>query len=89
MGFRPGCVKVGTPVETVIAHNKIINQFFYISRMFLLVTANINIQSLINRGIGPRQRSMPVQIDSDLIRIIPKHLRKRVKSAEISKKKMN
>ncbi|XP_037030763.1 titin homolog isoform X2 [Bradysia coprophila] len=51
------------------------------------VTAYKNIQSLINRGIGPRQRSMPVQIDSELMRIIPKHLRKRVKSADMAKKR--
>ncbi|KAJ6639250.1 hypothetical protein Bhyg_11992, partial [Pseudolycoriella hygida] len=51
------------------------------------VTSYINIQSLINRGIGPRQRSMPVQIDSELMRIIPKHLRKRVKSADMAKRK--
>ena len=30
---------------------------------------------------------MPVQIDTNLIRILPKHLRKRIRSAESDKKK--
>ncbi|XP_068152751.1 microtubule-associated protein futsch [Drosophila tropicalis] len=33
-----------------------------------------------------RQNSMPVQIDCEVLRVIPKHLRKRIKSAESQKK---
>lgn len=36
--------------------------------------------------LGVRQRSMPVQIDTQLMRILPKHSKKRVKSAEKSPK---
>lgn len=40
--------------------------------------------------LGPRQRSMPVQIDTQLMRILPKHLKKRIKSANsASSKKAN
>lgn len=38
------------------------------------------------KGLGPRQRSMPVQIDTQVIRVLPKHKTKRVKSANSSKK---
>lgn len=38
-------------------------------------------------SLGIRQKSMPVQIDTEFIRIIPKHLRKRIKSAESIKNK--
>lgn len=34
-----------------------------------------------------RQRSMPVQIDTSCIRLLPKHLRKRIRSAESEKRK--
>lgn len=34
-----------------------------------------------------RQNSMPVQIDCEVLRPIPKHLRRRIKSAENEKKK--
>lgn len=38
------------------------------------------------RLLGMRQNSMPVQIDSEFMRILPKHLRKRIKSAETDKR---
>lgn len=41
------------------------------------------------RFLGMRQNSMPVQIDSEFLRIIPKHLRKRIKSADTPKKMPN
>ena len=41
------------------------------------------------RSLGPRQRSMPVQMDAFLIRILPKHLRKRVRSAGNNNKSNN
>ncbi|KAI8045879.1 hypothetical protein M5D96_002068 [Drosophila gunungcola] len=34
-----------------------------------------------------RQNSMPVQIDCEVFRVIPKHMRKRIKSAEANKRK--
>ncbi|CAG9804710.1 unnamed protein product [Chironomus riparius] len=34
-----------------------------------------------------RQKTMPVQIESNVIRVLPKHLRKRIKSADSDKKK--
>ena len=34
-----------------------------------------------------RQNSMPVQIDSEVLRVIPKYIRKKIKSAEGDKKK--
>lgn len=34
-----------------------------------------------------RQRTMPVQFDSSVIRVLPKHLRKRIKSADTGKKR--
>ncbi|XP_070142353.1 uncharacterized protein [Drosophila kikkawai] len=34
-----------------------------------------------------RQNSMPVQIDCEVFRVIPKHMRKRIKSAEAGKRK--
>ncbi|KAG5682422.1 hypothetical protein PVAND_011775 [Polypedilum vanderplanki] len=34
-----------------------------------------------------RQKTMPVQIESNVIRVLPKHLRKRIKSAESEKRK--
>ncbi|KAL9894872.1 uncharacterized protein ACN2A1_009309 [Glossina fuscipes fuscipes] len=39
--------------------------------------------------LAMRQNSMPVQIDSELFRVIPKHMRKRIYSAETIKKKGN
>jgi hypothetical protein len=36
---------------------------------------------------GIRQRSMPVQIETTIIRVLPKHLRKRIKSADGEAKK--
>ncbi|XP_055321231.1 titin homolog [Sitodiplosis mosellana] len=39
------------------------------------------------RGLGPRQRSMPVQIDAQVIRVLPKQVTKRVKSASSSSSK--
>lgn len=42
----------------------------------------------VHRQLGPRQRSMPVQIDTEFLRLIPKHLRKRIKSAGSIKKKI-
>lgn len=39
----------------------------------------------MKRVLGVRQRSMPVQIDTQLIRILPKHMKKRVKSASLEK----
>lgn len=39
----------------------------------------------MRRVLGVRQRSMPVQIDTQLIRILPKHSKKRVKSASSEK----
>lgn len=35
-----------------------------------------------------RQNSMPVQIDCEVLRIIPKHKRRRIKSAEAGKQKI-
>ncbi|XP_031618527.1 titin-like [Contarinia nasturtii] len=40
------------------------------------------------RGLGPRQRSMPVQIDSQLMRVLPKHKKKRIKSANSNTKNL-
>uniref|UniRef100_A0A1I8Q1A1 Uncharacterized protein n=1 Tax=Stomoxys calcitrans TaxID=35570 RepID=A0A1I8Q1A1_STOCA len=37
------------------------------------------------KWIAMRQNSMPVQIDSEVFRVIPKHMRKKTKSAEIGK----
>ena len=39
--------------------------------------------------LGHRQKSMPVQIDTQFLRIIPKHCRKRIKSADSEKKHKN
>ncbi|XP_054089154.1 MATH and LRR domain-containing protein PFE0570w isoform X2 [Zeugodacus cucurbitae] len=36
----------------------------------------------ILKWLSRRQNSMPVQIDSEIFRVIPKHMRKRIKSAE-------
>uniref|UniRef100_A0A1A9ZK56 RIIa domain-containing protein n=1 Tax=Glossina pallidipes TaxID=7398 RepID=A0A1A9ZK56_GLOPL len=41
------------------------------------------------KWLAMRQNSMPVQIDSELFRVIPKHMRKRIYSAEANKKKGN
>lgn len=38
------------------------------------------------RSLGARQKSMPVQIDTEIMRVIPKHLRKRIKSADSQKR---
>lgn len=43
----------------------------------------------IRRLLGPRQRSMPVQIETQLMRVLPKHRRKRVKSATFSNSQTN
>ncbi|EDV49597.2 uncharacterized protein Dere_GG17263 [Drosophila erecta] len=39
------------------------------------------------RWLKMRQNSMPVQIDCEVFRVIPKHMRKRIKSAEANKRK--
>ncbi|XP_041674623.1 golgin subfamily A member 4 [Drosophila eugracilis] len=39
------------------------------------------------RWLKMRQNSMPVQIDCEVFRVIPKHMRKRIKSAEGNKRK--
>ncbi|XP_037828538.1 putative uncharacterized protein DDB_G0282133 [Lucilia sericata] len=39
------------------------------------------------RWLAMRQNSMPVQIDSEVLRVIPKYMRKKIKSAEGEKKK--
>ncbi|KNC22177.1 hypothetical protein FF38_01851 [Lucilia cuprina] len=39
------------------------------------------------RWLAMRQNSMPVQIDSEVLRVIPKYMRKKIKSADGGKKK--
>lgn len=39
------------------------------------------------KWFGLRQNSMPVQIESEVFRVIPKHMRKRIRSADTDKKK--
>ncbi|XP_058061427.1 uncharacterized protein LOC131211814 [Anopheles bellator] len=42
--------------------------------------APVDVQSLL---LMARQRTMPVQIDSSVIRVLPKHMRKRISSADL------
>ncbi|CAD7084177.1 unnamed protein product [Hermetia illucens] len=39
------------------------------------------------KRFGTRQRTMPVQIDFEILRVLPKHLRKRIQSAEHQNKR--
>ncbi|XP_061391995.1 uncharacterized protein LOC133327493 [Musca vetustissima] len=41
------------------------------------------------KWMAMRQNSMPVQIDSDVFRVIPKHIRKKIKSADGNKQRRN
>ncbi|XP_018801451.1 PREDICTED: uncharacterized protein LOC108976665 isoform X1 [Bactrocera latifrons] len=43
---------------------------------------NMNLSTdCVLKWLSRRQNSMPVQIDSEIFRVIPKHMRKRIKSA--------
>lgn len=39
------------------------------------------------KWLAMRQNSMPVQIDSEVLRVIPKYMRKKIKSAESEKRR--
>lgn len=50
-------------------------------------TSKLTPKEKAEKWMAHRQKSMPVQIDSAVLRFLPKRIKKRIKSAEASKKK--
>lgn len=64
-----------------------LNLFLYISAKSTAANRAKKIEDNKRRWIALRQNSMPVQIDSEVLRVIPKYIRKKIKSAEGEKRK--
>lgn len=71
----------------------VINKYVYVYIVFHIsakTAATIRAKKIEEnkmRWLAMRQNSMPVQIDSEVLRVIPKYMRKKIKSAEGEKKK--